>query len=49
MVRQSGYCHQCDSRREILLTVSWQDNTCTECGSTDVERLADRSSDTGTE
>ena len=49
MAQQSGYCHQCDARREILLTVSWQDNTCTECGSPDVERLTDRSSDTGTE
>lgn len=31
-----GYCHQCDADREILLTVPWQDNSCTQCGSADV-------------
>jgi ribosomal protein L40E len=32
----TGYCHQCDAEREILLTVPWQDNSCRRCGSTDV-------------
>lgn len=31
-----GYCDRCDAEREILLTVAWQDDTCVECGSTDV-------------
>jgi glycerol-3-phosphate dehydrogenase len=32
----TGYCHQCETEREILLTVPWQDDTCKRCGSTDV-------------
>jgi glycerol-3-phosphate dehydrogenase len=32
----TGYCCRCETEREILLTVPWQDDTCKYCGSTDV-------------
>jgi hypothetical protein len=32
----TGYCYRCESEREILLTVAWQDNTCRRCGSSEV-------------
>lgn len=32
-----GFCHRCDQERLIHQTVSWQENACTYCGSTDVE------------
>lgn len=33
----SGYCYRCDAEREVILTVPWQDDTCVECGASDVE------------
>ena len=32
-----GYCNQCDDTVEVHLTVPWQEDVCTRCGSTDVE------------
>lgn len=36
-VVKPGFCHRCDQERPIHQTVSWQEDTCTYCGSTDVE------------
>lgn len=32
-----GYCNQCQAERPIHKTVSWQDDVCATCGSSDVE------------
>jgi hypothetical protein len=32
-----AFCPQCDETVDAYRTVPWQDNVCTECGSTNVE------------
>lgn len=32
-----GYCHNCDDAVSIYVTVPWQANFCSRCGSEDVE------------
>ncbi len=40
-IAKDGYCNQCDAPRLIHQSVPWQDDTCADCGGTDVEIRSD--------
>ena len=44
--RKEGYCYHCDAETEILLTVPWQQNSCSRCGGADLERKTKSSPET---